>query len=131
MPPRACYAALHIEELVSEYAAELRREQGLNFSVRIGINSGEVVAGGIGEDNEPGLHGGRAHRRPRAADGGPGGPGKAYLTEHAAKLAEGYLELEDLGEFEVKGASRPIAVFELIGAGAARSRLDLSRERGL
>jgi adenylate cyclase len=58
-------------------------------------------------------------------------PGKAYLTEHAAGLATGYLELKDLGEFEVKGASRPIKVFELVGAGAARSRLDLSRERGL
>ena len=58
-------------------------------------------------------------------------PGKAYLTEHAARLAEGYLELKDLGEFDVKGASRPIKVFELIGAGSARSRLDLSRERGL
>ena len=58
-------------------------------------------------------------------------PGKAYLTEHAAKLAEGYLELKDLGEFEVKGASRPIGVYELVGAGSARSRFDLSRERGL
>jgi adenylate cyclase len=58
-------------------------------------------------------------------------PGKAYLTEHTAKLAQGYLELKDLGEFEVKGASRPIGVFELVGAGSARSRFDLSRERGL
>src|SRR5207248_2285249 len=38
---RACFAALHIGELVSEYATELRRARGLNFSVRIGINSGE------------------------------------------------------------------------------------------
>ena len=57
-------------------------------------------------------------------------PGKAYLTEHAAALAAGYLELEDLGEFEIKGASRPVRVFELAGVGAARSRLDLARERG-
>ena len=57
-------------------------------------------------------------------------PGKAYLTEHTAELAAGFLELEDLGEFEIKGASRPIRVFELAGVGEARSRLDLSRERG-
>ncbi len=129
--PRACFAALHIGELVSEYAGELRRAKGLSFSVRIGINSGEVVAGAIGEDSEPeytavGHTVGLAQRMEALAE-----PGKAYLTEHAAKLAEGYLELKDLGEFEVKGASRPIQVFELIGAGSARSRLDLSRERGL
>src|SRR3954451_6126343 len=45
---RACYAALKMLEDVGEYAAELRREEGLNFSVRIGVNSGEVVAGAIG-----------------------------------------------------------------------------------
>ena len=119
---RACFAALRIEELVAEYATELRRGQGLNFSVRIGINSGEVVAGAIGEDSEPeyaavGHTVGLAQRMEALAE-----PGKAYLTEHTAKLAQGYLELKDLGEFEVKGASRPIGVFELIGVGTARAR---------
>jgi adenylate cyclase len=57
-------------------------------------------------------------------------PGKAYLTESTAELAHGFMELEDLGRFEIKGASNPVGVFELVGVGAARSRLDLSRERG-
>ena len=57
-------------------------------------------------------------------------PGKAYLTEHAAELAPASSSCEDLGEFEIKGASQPVRVFELAGVGAARSRLDLSRERG-
>jgi class 3 adenylate cyclase len=46
---RACYAALHLRELAA-YAAELPRALGLNFSVRMGLNSGEVVVGAIGED---------------------------------------------------------------------------------
>src|SRR5690348_17961464 len=49
---RACYAALRMLEDVSEYAAELRRAEGLNFSVRVGINSGEVIAGAIGQGSE-------------------------------------------------------------------------------
>ena len=127
--PRACFAAL-TSASSPEYAGELRRGKGLNFSVRIGINSGEVVAGAIGQDHQPeytavGHTVGLAQRMEALAE-----PGKAYLTEHAAKLAAGYLELKGLGEFEVKGASRPIEVFELIGAGSARSRLDISRERG-
>src|SRR6478609_10358403 len=46
---RACYAALQMLDDVADYAGELRRAKGLNFSTRIGINSGEVVTGAIGE----------------------------------------------------------------------------------
>ena len=127
---RACYAALRMLDHVSDYAAELRRERGLNFSTRIGINSGEVVAGAIGQGNQGdytaiGHTVGLAQRMEALAE-----PGKAYVTEHTAELATGFLDLEDLGEFEIKGASRPVRVFELAGVGQARSRLDLSRERG-
>jgi class 3 adenylate cyclase/tetratricopeptide (TPR) repeat protein len=127
---RACYAALQMLDDVAEYAGELRRAKGLNFSTRIGINSGEVVAGEIGAGGGSsytaiGHTVGLAQRMEALAE-----PGKAYLTEHTAGLARGYLDLRDLGEFEIKGASRPMQVFELAGVGAARSRLDLARERG-
>ena len=127
---RACYAALQMLDDVAEYAAELRRGPGLNFSTRIGINSGEVVAGAIGSGGDGdytaiGHTVGLAQRMEALAE-----PGKAYLTEHTAELAAGFLDLDDLGEFEIKGASRPVRVFELAGVGAARSRLDLARERG-
>jgi adenylate cyclase len=127
---RACYAALQMLDDVSDYAAELRRGPGLNFSTRIGINSGEVVAGAIGQGSDGGYTAightvGLAQRMEALAE-----PGKAYVTEHTAELATGFLELEDLGKFEIKGASRPVEVFELAGVGQARSRLDLSRARG-
>ena len=127
---RACYAALQMLDDVAEYAAELRRAKGLNFSTRIGINSGEVVAGAIGSGGGSsytaiGHTVGLAQRMETLAE-----PGKAYLTEHTAELARGYLDLRELGEFEIKGASRPVEVFELAGVGQARSRLDLARERG-
>jgi adenylate cyclase len=124
---RACYAALKMLDDVGEYAAELRRKHGLNFSTRIGINSGEVVAADIGEDGYTavGHTVGLAQRMEALAE-----PGKAYLTESTAELAHGFMALEDLGHFEIKGASQPVGVFELAGVGAARSRLDLSRERG-
>ena len=47
---RACYAALRLSEELRQYADELRRTKGLNFSVRMGLNSGEVVVGKIGDD---------------------------------------------------------------------------------
>jgi adenylate cyclase len=126
---RACYAALQMLDDIAAYAAELRRGPGLNFSTRIGINSGEVVAGAIGsgggEYTAIGHTVGLAQRMEALAE-----PGKAYLTESTAELARGYMALEDLGQFGIKGASRPVQVFELAGVGSARSRLDLSRERG-
>src|SRR3954452_3598795 len=126
---RACYAALQMLDDVAEYAGELRRAKGLNFSTRIGINSGEVVAGAIGGSDGAytaiGHTVGLAQRMEALAE-----PGKAYLTEHAAELARGFLDLRDLGEFEIKGASRPVQVFELAGVGQARTRFDLARERG-
>jgi class 3 adenylate cyclase/tetratricopeptide (TPR) repeat protein len=127
---RACYAALQMLDDVSGYAAELRRASGLNFSTRIGINSGEVVAGaigagGTGEYTAIGHTVGLAQRMEALAE-----PGSAYLTESTAALASGFLDLEELGAFEIKGSSQPVEVFELTGIGAARSRLDLSRERG-
>ncbi len=127
---RACYAALRVLDDVAAYAAELRREQGLNFSTRIGVNSGEVVVGAIGVGGEGeytaiGHTVGLAQRMEALAE-----PGTAYVTESTAGLIGSFLELKELGEFEIKGASQPVDVFELAGIGAARSRLDLSRERG-
>src|SRR5262249_48174721 len=57
-------------------------------------------------------------------------PAKAYLTDQTAELVSGYLDLDDLGEFDIKGVSEPVRVHALAGAGGARSRLDISRARG-
>jgi len=127
---RACYTALHLSETLAGYAAELRRSQGLNFSVRMGLNSGEVVVGSIGEDlrvdyTAIGHTVGLAKRMEQLAE-----PGKAYLTEHAAALASGYFQLGGLGAFEIKGVAQPLRVYELQGVGELRTRLDMSRMRG-
>jgi adenylate cyclase len=54
-----------------------------------------------------------------------------YLTGHAARLAQGYLALRDLGPRQVKGSTRLIPVFELVGLGTARGHIDVARGRGL
>jgi class 3 adenylate cyclase/tetratricopeptide (TPR) repeat protein len=128
---RACFAALDMQRGVSEYAAELRRSEGLNLTARVGINSGEVVVGSIGDDlslsyTAVGHTVGLAQRIEALAE-----PGKAYATEHTADLAAGFVELRDLGEFEIKGSSRPLRTFEVLGVGSARGRLDVARGRGL
>jgi class 3 adenylate cyclase/tetratricopeptide (TPR) repeat protein len=127
---RACWAALTLQRELAAYATEVRRSHGLSFSVRMGINSGEVVVGRIGDDlrleyTAVGHTVGLAQRMESLAE-----PGKAYLTEQTAKLVSGYLELDDLGDFDVKGVSEPVRVHALTGAGGAHTRLDISRARG-
>ncbi|HEX6652032.1 MAG TPA: adenylate/guanylate cyclase domain-containing protein [Thermoleophilaceae bacterium] len=128
---RACYAALHLQGELEDFETELRRTQGLGLSVRMGMNSGEVAVGAIGEDlgmefTAVGHTVGLAERMEQLA-----APDRVYLSEHTASLAEGYLALRDLGEFHIKGASRPLRVHELTGVGSARGRLDVARARGL
>jgi class 3 adenylate cyclase/tetratricopeptide (TPR) repeat protein len=121
---RACYAALHMHR-------ELEHDQDLDLAVRIGINSGEVVVGSIGDDlgmayTALGHSVDLAQRMEQLAE-----PGSAYVTEFTAPLVDGYLTLEPVGEFDVKGSSRPLGVHKLTGVGPARGRLDVSRARGL
>ena len=92
---------------------------------------GEGVVGQIGDDlrmeyTAQGYVVGPASRMEQICE-----PGCVYLTEHTARLVDGYFALRDLGETRVKSASRPIRVHELLGVGALRTRFDLSRARGL
>jgi class 3 adenylate cyclase/tetratricopeptide (TPR) repeat protein len=127
---RACHAALYLSDQLARYAEQLKREEGLDFSVRMGLNSGEVVVGAIGDDLQMdytaiGHSVGLGQRMEQLAE-----PGRAYLTEYTAALISGYFELRDKGLLEIKGVRRPLRVYELAGAGAARTRLDVAGARG-
>jgi class 3 adenylate cyclase/tetratricopeptide (TPR) repeat protein len=127
---RSCYAALHIGDELAKYSEEIKRKHGLNFSVRIGLNSGEVVVGKIGDDlrmdyTAQGQTVGLASRVEQLA-----APNTAYMTASTAALVDGYFELRSLGEFSLKGVEAPVEVFQLEGVGTAKTRLDVSRARG-
>ena len=128
---RACYAALHLSEELRRYGNDLRLSKGLNFAVRMGLNSGEVIVGKIGDDlrmdyTAQGQTVGLAARMEQIAE-----PGKIFLAENTGKLVAGFFDLEDLGEVRVPGIRSPAHVSELRGAGEARTRFDVSRARGL
>ncbi len=112
---RACHAALHLIQVIATYAEELRRSQGVDLHVRLGLNSGEVVVGRVGDDVtlDPTALGhavGLAQRMEALAE-----PGRAYLTEHTARLVEGWFRLTALGPTAVKGAHEALGVFVLEG----------------
>jgi class 3 adenylate cyclase len=127
---RACHAALYLRDALREFSRSQRRERELDFQARIGLNSGDVVVGKIGDDlrmdyTAQGHTVGLAERMQQLAE-----PGKPYLTDVTAALVKGYFRLDDLGEFPVKGIAAPVRAFALEGAGELRTRLEVSRARG-
>ena len=128
---RACYAALRMQESVKKYAEELRRSQGAVVKIRVGLNSGDVVVRAISSD----LHmdytavGQTTHlaaRMEQIAD-----PGAIVITPATLALVEGYVEVESLGPVPVKGLADAVEVYEIMRAGAARTRLQAVARRGL
>jgi class 3 adenylate cyclase len=128
---RACYAALRMQDAVRRYSDELRRAQGVEMQIRVGLNSGEVVVRSIGSDlrmdyTAVGQTTHLAARMEQLAT-----PGTVRLTGETLRLAEGYVEVRSLGPIPVKGLSDPIEIFELTAAGQARTRLQAAALRGL
>jgi class 3 adenylate cyclase/tetratricopeptide (TPR) repeat protein len=128
---RACYAALAMQEAIRRYSEEVRRGHGLEVQIRVGMNSGEVVVRAIGND----LHmdysaiGQTTHLAARMEQLAP--PGTIRLTAETLRLAEGLVQVTPLGPVPVKGLPEPVEVFELVGAGPARTRLQALAARGL
>ena len=127
---RACYAALYLRRMLRNHADQLRVKRGLNFGVRMGLNSGEVVVGRIGDDlrmdyTAQGQTVGLAARMEQLAESGC-----VYVTENTHALVEGFFKLRDLGLSSIKGVTRPVRIYELEEIREHRTRLDISQERG-
>src|SRR6266508_1538323 len=58
-------------------------------------------------------------------------PGSIVVSEHTYKLTEGYFEFKALGEARVKGVSEPVPIYEVLGIGPLRTRLQVAARRGL
>ena len=128
---RALHAALEIQRGFGEYAAGLRREKGLAFQVRLGLNSGPVVVGAIGDDlrmdyTAQGLTTNLAARMQQAAD-----PGSVLVAASTYRLGEGYFRFRSLGPMRVRGVAEPVEAFVLEGEGTVVSRLEASLRRGV
>jgi predicted ATPase/class 3 adenylate cyclase len=122
---RACYAALRMQRAVAQYAEEVRRRQGLDVQIRVGINSGEVVVRSVGSDLnvEYTAVGQTTHLAARMEQ--LARPGTTMITEATRRLADRHIEVESRGPVPIKGLRQPVEVWELRGAAPA-SRLQSS-----
>ena len=100
---RACYAALRMQESVNRYADGVRRTEGMPIQIRVGLNSGEVVVGAIGNDLKMDYTaiGQTVHLAARMEQMAT--PGSVLMTPDTLRLAEGYVQVKPLGPVSVKG----------------------------
>src|SRR5262249_42880066 len=130
-PHRALSAALAIQKNLAAFADDVRRAHGIEFKMRIGINTGMVVVGAIGKDlrmdyTAVGDTTNLAARLLAIAR-----PGQIVVSQSTQHLRAGFFTFEDLGEFQVKGKSAPVRAYALTGEHRGRTRLEVSKERGL
>src|SRR5207249_9206332 len=96
-----------------------------------GLNSGDVVVRSIGSDlrTDYTAVGQTAHLAARMEQMAK--PASILLTADCLRLAEGYVRVRPLGPAPVKGLAHPVEVFELVGVGSSRTRLQARAASGL
>jgi class 3 adenylate cyclase/tetratricopeptide (TPR) repeat protein len=130
---RAVRAAAEMREALEVLNKELERDHGVSLAARIGVNTGEVVAGDHGDTLVTGDAVNVAARLEQAAE-----PGTVLIGEETLRLVRDAVVAEPVPPLEVKGKTEPLAAFRLVQvtagvAGVAR-RLDspmVGREREL
>lgn len=122
-PQRAVRAGLEIVEGVQSFARRFREQRGLDFSVRVGINTGLVVVGQIGYDKQVeytamGDAINVAARMEQTAE-----PDTVRISEHTYRLVAPLFDVEPLGQVGLRGKSEPVAAYRVVGLKARPGRL--------
>ncbi len=123
---RACLAALGVQQEAAHLAIDVSERDGLDLRLRVGLNSGEVIAGGIGSGQfgyaAVGRQVGMAQRMEAVAP-----PGGVMLSASTARLVEGSASLAEWESVRIKGAQEPVPARRLLSMGdghRARGRVE-------
>jgi class 3 adenylate cyclase len=110
---RACLAALSVQEEAKRLAVDVRERDGVDLQLRVGLNSGQVIAGDIGPRSlgytTIGEQVGMAQRMESVAP-----PGGVMLGESTAGLVRHTALLSEAQRVHIKGAADPVTAFRLL-----------------
>jgi class 3 adenylate cyclase/tetratricopeptide (TPR) repeat protein len=128
---RACYAALAIQKAMGEYGDKIEKDCGVEFKMRVGLNSGTVIVGSVGNDlrmdyTAIGDTTNLASRMETNAK-----PGTVLVSSDTYKIARDFFKFKTLGEIKVKGKEEPVEAYQLIEASEVETRIEASVARGL
>ena len=110
-PQRAVLAGLEIQQGIREYMEKVRLKYGLEFALRVGINTGLVVVGAMGSDlrMEYTAIGDAINLAARMEQTAV--PGTVQISNETYKLVAPFFDFEELGDVEVKGKTAPIKTY--------------------
>jgi class 3 adenylate cyclase len=119
---RGCLTATAVQQETQRLAAEVELRDGVTLQVRVGLNSGRVIAGEIGSGSlgyrAIGEHVGMAQRLESAAT-----PGEVMLSESTARLVEHLVTLAEPEWVRIKGADDPVRAYRLVAIGPRDGRV--------
>src|SRR5262249_37893363 len=112
-------------------AETIRSERGIELQARIGIHTGPVVVGTVGNSFKMdytaiGDTTNLASRLQSAAR-----PGAILVSEATHRLVRGFFVVEPTGPLEVRGKSEPVTAYEVLGRATRPSPMKVAAERGL
>ena len=118
-PQRAVLAGLDIIAGIRPYREQVRQKWGLDFDVRVGINTGLVVVGAVGSDlrMEYSALGDAINLAARMEQ--TAAPGTVQIAQETYKAVRHLFEFESLGGIEVKGKSEPVPAYRVLRRSAA------------
>lgn len=130
-PVHAVRAALGIQRALEPVHRESRAAGRGDFRMRIGIHTGRVVVGKIGDDlrmdyTAIGDTTNLAARLQSIAS-----PGSIVISEATRRLCSGFFELRALGKTRIKGRHKPVEAFEVLGERSVSGRIDALASTGL
>jgi class 3 adenylate cyclase len=129
-PQRALFAALRMQDAMRRYGETLRTQGYPPLLMRVGVNTGEVVLRSIRKDD---LHAdyvpvghstNLAARMEQLAT-----PGTIVVSAYTQRLTDGYFAFKDLGRTQIKGVEEPLNIYEVVGIGQLRTRLQVTATR--
>jgi class 3 adenylate cyclase/tetratricopeptide (TPR) repeat protein len=128
---RACRAALDIQKAMGGYGEKIEKDFNSKFRLRIGLNSGPVIVGAIGDDlrmdyTAIGDTTNLAMRMESMTM-----PGDIQISENTYRLIKAYFDCEDLGSVPVKGKEEPQRLYKLLKPSEVQTRIEASISKGL
>ena len=128
---RACHAGLAIQKALIPFRGKLANRHGIDFTMRIGLNSGPVVVGAIGDDlrmdyTAQGDTANLAARMESSAE-----PGGVLVSDNTCRLVREFFEFTPLGKFHVKGRQEPVEAYALLRPTEVETRIAASAAKGL
>ena len=128
---RAGHAALAIQLALVPYGEEIKRSYGIDFKMRIGLNSGTVVVGSIGNDlrMDYTAMGDTTNLAARMESNAQ--PGSILVSRNIYRLTKEFFEFQPLGEIQVKGKEGPVKAYQLLRPTQVQTRIAASTIKGL